>query len=231
MLEARKISKAYRRHPILQDLGFLLEAGEYLGVAGHNGSGKSTLLSIVAQVLPPDDGEILFDGAPLSGNRTLAGSLLGYVPQETSLLEDLSVKETLDFWQKVYRLPGGDAFAPSSPATMLGLGEIRRKRIGQLSGGMQKRVSITIALMRQPKVLLLDEALSALDRGYRQVLEGYLAEYCSRGGSILYCSHEIGELTGFCGRILVLRQGKKVFDGAVADFPTDKDALDTLLNP
>jgi ABC-2 type transport system ATP-binding protein len=231
MLEARKISKTYRRKPILQDVDFVLEPGQFLGIAGHNGSGKSTLLSIVAQVLPPDAGEVLYGGTRLSGNRALAGAVLGYVPQENSLLEDLTVKETLDFWQRVYRLPVGKVFEPSSPAMMLGLDEIRRKRIAQLSGGMQKRVSIAVALLREPRILLLDEALSALDRGYRQALEGYLAGFCRRGGCVMYCSHEIGEITGFCQRILVLRQGKKVFDGETAAFPTEAAELDAILNP
>ena len=231
MLEARKISKAFNRKPILCEVDFNLEAGQCLGVAGHNGSGKSTLLSIVGQVLDPDGGEIWYDGVRLSGNRSLAGSLLGYVPQENSLLDDLTVKETLAFWRKVYGLPADGAFKPSSPAAMLGLEEIQKKRIAQLSGGMQKRVSIAIALLRQPRLLLLDEALSALDRSYRLALEGYLADFCRQGGSILYCSHEIGELTAVCDRILVLRQGMKVFDGETADFPSESGALDKLLNP
>jgi ABC-2 type transport system ATP-binding protein len=231
MLEARKISKAYHRKPILQDVDFTLEPGQLLGVAGHNGSGKSTLLSIIAQILLPDAGEVLYDGARMTGNRTLSSSILGYVPQENSLLEDLTVKETIEFWQKVYRLPMSKSFAPSSPAMMLGLDGIRRKRIAHLSGGMQKRVSIAIALMRQPRILLLDEALSSLDRSFRQALEHHLVDFCRLGGSILYCSHEINELIGFCGRILVLRQGKKVFDGETADFPTETAALDAILNP
>jgi ABC-2 type transport system ATP-binding protein len=231
MLEARKISKVYHRKPILQDVDFTLEPGQLLGVAGHNGSGKSTLLSIIAQILLPDAGEVLYDGARMTGNRTLSSAILGYVPQENSLLEDLTVKETIEFWQKVYRLPKGKSFAPSSPAMMLGLDGIRRKRIAHLSGGMQKRVSIAIALMRQPRILLLDEALSSLDRSFRQALEHHLIDFCRQGGSILYCSHEINELIGFCGRILVLRQGKKVFDGETADFPTETAALDAILNP
>ena len=231
MLEVRKITKAYHHKSILQDVDFTLEPGLCLGVAGHNGSGKSTLLSIIAQVLPPDKGDIFIDGTPLRDNRALAGSMLGYVPQENSLLDDLTVKETLAFWQSVYGLPAAELFSPSSISVMLGLGQIRKKKIAQLSGGMQKRVSIAVALLRQPRLLLLDEALSALDRSYRLALEGYLAEYLKRGNSILYCSHEIGELIGFCGRILVLRQGRKVFDGETAVFPTDAAALDALLNP
>ncbi|MCL1805316.1 MAG: ABC transporter ATP-binding protein [Clostridiales bacterium] len=234
MLEVRKVSKTYQHKPILRDVSFTLGPGQSLGVAGHNGSGKSTLLSIVAQVLPPDEGEILVDGAPLRRGRGKAGVLFGYVPQENSLLEDLTVRETLAFWQKVYGLPAAGLFSPSSVPVMLGLDQIRKKRVARLSGGMQKRVSIAIALLRQPRFLLLDEALTALDRGYRMALENYLAAFLSQGNSILYSSHEIGELVGFCSHILVLRRGETAFHGEAGAFPAEGDnttELDALLNP
>jgi ABC-type multidrug transport system ATPase subunit len=215
----------------LQDVDFTLAPGQCLGVAGHNGSGKSTLLSIIAQVLPPDRGEVFFDGARLGGGRVLAGSLLGYVPQENSLLEDLTVQEALAFWQRIYGLPAAGLFSPSSVSAMLGLGQIRKKRIAQLSGGMCKRVSIAVALLRRPRLLLLDEALSALDRGYRIALESYLVDFLGQGSAILYCSHDIAELTGFCSRMLILRQGQVVFDGETAAFPAEASSLDALLNP
>jgi len=231
MLEVRKISKSYHHKPVLLDVDFTLDPGECLGVAGHNGSGKSTLLAIVARVLPPDKGDIIFEGTLLKEGRIPSDLPLGYAPQENSLLEDLTVYETLAFWQKVYHQPVADLFTPSSVAAMLGLDRIQKKRIAQLSGGMRKRVSIAVALLRQPRLLLLDEALTALDRGYRLALENYLTAFVGQGNSILYSSHEIGELRDFCGRILVLRQGEKIFDGKADSFPTDAAELDVLLNP
>jgi ABC-2 type transport system ATP-binding protein len=231
MLEANRISKSYKHKPILTDVDFTLNAGQIYGVAGHNGSGKSTLLSIVAQTLPPDKGDVLFEGVSLKGNRTLAGSILSFVPQENSLLDDLTIREVLVFWGKVYSLPTNKLFAPSSPAVMLGLEQIQKKRISQLSGGMQKRVSIAIALLREPRVLILDEALAALDRTYRVATEAYLDDFCGKGGSVLYCSHDVSELMRICNRILVLRNGKKIFDDDKKAFPSDPQVLDNLLNP
>ena len=231
MLEVRKVSKAFRHNLVLREVGFRLEPGQCLGVAGHNGSGKTTLLSIIARTLSADGGEILFDGVSLISDRALAGDIIGYVPQENGLLEDLTVNETLAFWQKAYGLPAGSIYAPSSPAVMLGLEEIRKKRIARLSGGMQKRVSIAVALLRRPRLLLLDEALAALDRGYRLALERYLDAFCRQGGGVIYCSHDINELRSFCRRILVLRDGSKVFDGDTELFPSDPAELDILLNP
>jgi ABC-2 type transport system ATP-binding protein len=231
MLEVRDIQKAYQNNTVLDQVSFTLSPGQCLGIAGHNGSGKSTLLSIIAQVLPPDNGLVLFDGVDLSENRAMASAILSYAPQEDSLLDDLTVKETLAFWQKVYGLPVNKLFGDLSPAVAFGLDRIRKKRVGKLSGGMRKRVNIVIALLRQPKLLLLDEAFSSLDRYYRLALEDYLKSFRDGGGSILYCSHNVAELIGLCDRILVLRDGRKVFDEDIGAFPGDSAELDRLLNP
>ena len=231
MLEVRGIKKAYKDKTVLDGVSFSLNPGQSLGVAGHNGSGKSTLLSIIAQVLPADEGEVLLNNVNLSKNREFAGEALGYAPQEDSLLGDLTVRDTLFFWQRAYGLPVSKVFEPGSPAAILGLEPIQKSRVSKLSGGARKRVSIAIALLRQPKLLLLDEALSSLDRHYRLRLEEYISDFRRAGGIILYCGHYTGELIGLCDRILILRDGQKVFDGEAIHFPTDKDELDRLLNP
>ena len=231
MLEVRDVEKAYKRKTVLEKVSFSLGPGQCLGIAGHNGSGKSTLLSIIAQVLPADKGDVFFDDVSLSQNRELAGAILGYAPQEDSLLEDLTVKETLLFWQRVYGLPAGAVFGPSSPAVTFGLEGVQKKRIAALSGGTRKRVSVAVALLRQPKLLLLDETLSSLDRHYRLALEAYMSALRAEGGSVLYCGHDIAELTGLCDRIIVLRDGQKVFDDDALAFPAAGADLDRLLNP
>ena len=259
MLEVRNIEKSYQRKVVLDKVSFSAAPGQCVGIAGHNGSGKSTLLSIIAQVLRPDGGEVLFNEGvdevadKVAGNSDVSGDtgksagavpvmpvmpvmpvipvIPGYVPQENSLLEDLSVKETLDFWLRVYGLPVKDLFTPSSPATMLGLGEIRKARVAKLSGGMRKRLSVAIALLSRSSLLLFDEAFTALDRAYRLELEAYVVDFCKKGGCVLYCSHDIKELLDLCERIIVLRQGQKIFDDAVSRFPDEAAALDFLLNP
>jgi len=236
MLEVRNVEKSYQRKVVLDKVSFTAAPGQCVGIAGHNGSGKSTLLSIIAQVLRPDGGEVLFEDESVNsdtagGSGQHAGAIPGYVPQENSLLDDLTVKETLDFWLRVYGLSAKDLFAPSSPATMLGLDEIRKMRVAKLSGGMRKRLSVAIALLSRSRLLLFDEAFTALDRAYRLELEAYVADFCKNGGCVLYCSHDIKELLGLCGRIIVLRQGQKIFDDAASRFPDDPPALDFLLNP
>lgn len=229
MLEAVGLTKTFRKKKVLDNVSFSLKPGECLGIAGHNGSGKSTLMEIAAQVLAPDSGQLLHDGANVLGDRAFMRGMVGYAPQRDSLPPDLRVGEALAFWQKLYGV-SGDVFADDSPAAMMGLFGMRDKKIARLSGGMKKRVSIALALLHSPRCLLLDEVFSALDRLYRERLAEWLTRHKQNGNSILYCSHEIGELRTFCDRILVLREGKAAFYGEMAAFPAEGRALDELLN-
>ena len=114
---------------------------------------------------------------------------------------------------------------------MLGLEKISKKRLGALSGGMQKRLSTALALMHSPRFLVMDEVLPALDRHYRAQLYGWLMRARGNGTAILYCSHEVEELKGICDKILVLREGETAYYGPVADFPTQSQVLDDMMNP
>lgn len=231
MLEVTHIRKIYHKRTVLDGVGFTLRPGECLGVAGHNGSGKSTLLSIVAQVTPPDAGSIACEGRNVLGDRDFMRRMVGYVPQQNALLHDLTVWETLRFWQRAYGLAEADLFAPGGPCAMLGLEKLKKKRVGTLSGGMQKRLSVALALLHSPRYLLLDEALPALDRHYRAALLDWLGVCRRAGTALLYCSHEVDELRDFCDSILVLRQGVPVFYDTAAHLPRDGDTLDAWMNP
>lgn len=230
MLQAVSISKRYRGKPVLDGASFTLNAGEMLGIAGHNGSGKSTLMSIVAQVQSPDGGEVLCDGASVLGNRAFLRRQLGYAPQHNGLLPDLTVRQTLRFWQRTYGVEG-DLYAPGTPGGVMGLHEFEKKRVGTLSGGMQKRLSAALAMMNNPRYLLLDEVLPAMDLGYRNALKAWMDGYRAHGGAVLYCSHEVEDLRGMCNNILVLRSGVVVYYGPAAEFPAGGHILDALMNP
>ena len=230
MLESVGLCKQYRRRRVLDGVSFALAPGLALGVAGHNGSGKSTLLAVVAQVLPPDAGQLLLDGKNVLGNRAFLRASIGYVPQQGGLLADLRVDETVRFWQRAYGLADAGFFASSSVFAMMGLGALAKKRVGQLSGGEQKRLSIAIALMHRPAFVLLDEAFTALDRKYRQALDSWLEAHLKQGGAMLHASHEIDGLVARSDEILVLRHGTAAYQGPAAAFPQDGAALDELLN-
>ena len=195
VLEIDGICKSYAGHCVLQDVSFVLPAGHCLGIVGENGSGKSTLLRILAQVEKPDRGDVRWDGKSVLGDRQFLRRKLGYVPQSNDLMEDLTVRGQLKLWQNACDLSGS---LPEEIMELLGIGPILKKRIRDLSGGMQRRVSIAMALMTRPEVLIMDEATTGLDRDYCEKLLAWLEGYLSRGGRILWCSHQKQELDRLC---------------------------------
>jgi ABC-type multidrug transport system ATPase subunit len=231
VFEAKGIRKQYKRQNVVEDVSFYVQPGECLGVTGHNGSGKSTLLSICAQTIQKDAGSVLYDGKSIWGARQFLRRHMGYVPQHNCLLPDLTVKETLLFFSKVHGVPQKALLSDNGAAAQMGLLPLLHKKTQTLSGGMQKRLSIALALMHGPRILLLDEILSSLDRTYRSTFHRYMLAHLKNGGSILYCSHEAEELMSFSNRILVLRTGKTIFYGDTQAMPKDAASLDKMLSP
>ena len=208
MLEIRGLCKSYGGRQVLSPVSFVLPPGQCLGLAGHNGSGKSTLLRLIAQVEKPDGGGVLYEGRSVLGDRQFLRKMLGYVPQSPELARELTVRQQLGLWQAACGLSGP---LPGDVLDLLGLEPLLRKPVRTLSGGMTQRVSIAMALLNRPRVLLMDEATAGLDRDYvPRLLDWLEGSYLSGGGSLLWCSHHAGELDRLCGAVLTLEEGRMV---------------------
>lgn len=205
MLQIDGLSKSYHGRTVLAPIRFFLPAGFCLGITGGNGAGKSTLLRLIAQIEKPDSGRILYQGKPVAGDRGFLKTHVGYVPQHNDLMEDLTVAAQLKLWQSACGLSGP---FPEEIMQMLDIKPMLKSRIKTLSGGMQRRVSIAMALMNDPDILILDEPTNGLDSGYREVFLKYLERYLQHGGRILFCSHDPAELAQLCGSYLHLDNGK-----------------------
>lgn len=205
MLEIDGLCKSYHGRTVLEPVRFYLPAGQCLGLTGDNGSGKSTLLRLLAQVEKPDSGDVRFQGRSILGDRKFLRKSLGYVPQYNDLMQDLTVERQLELWQSACGLK-----QPLSEelSELLGIGPMWKKKIRTLSGGMQRRVSIAMALMSHPQILIMDEATTGLDRDYRMGLLDWLEQYLAQGGRLIWCSHDPEELDRLCGDRLRIRDGK-----------------------
>lgn len=199
MLEIDSVCKSYSGYQVLKDVKFFLPAGQCIGIIGENGSGKSTLLRILAQIEKPDSGDIRYNGRSVLGDRDFLRRKMGYVPQGNDLMEDLTVRGQLKLWQNACGFSGP---LPEDIMELLGIGPMMKKQVRNLSGGMQKRVSIAMALMTQPEILIMDEATTGLDRDYCEKLLSWLEDYLHRGGRIIWCSHHREELDRLCGGCL-----------------------------
>ncbi|MDE6923431.1 MAG: ABC transporter ATP-binding protein [Oscillospiraceae bacterium] len=205
MLEVRGLCKSYGGRQVLAPVSFVLPPGQCLGLAGSNGSGKSTLLRLIAQIQRPDSGEILLDGRSVLGDRQFLRRRLGYAPQSAELARELSVERQLTLWARACDMTGP---LPEEVLELLGLRELLRRPIRALSGGMAQRVSIAMALLPRPDILLMDEATAGLDQGYGPRLLDWLESFLAGGGSLIWCSHHQEELERLCGAVLRLEEGR-----------------------
>lgn len=195
MFVVQNISKSYDSKKILTNISFKAESGTCIGLLGINGSGKSTLFNILAGCIKPDSGNFYFDGE---------GSL-SYLPQENPLIDDLTALDNIKLWYK-----GSAKYIMSDKNkrifSQLGVDTFLKKKVKALSGGMKKRLSLSIALINDPDLLLLDEPLSALDMLCKQGIIKCLQGFLSNGGSVIIATHETAALD-ICNKIYSLKDG------------------------
>jgi ABC-2 type transport system ATP-binding protein len=208
----------------LSDVSVNIREGEIYGIAGLNGAGKSTLLSVLSGVVRPDGGAVLYRGADIRAKgRALR---IGYVPQEISLFPDLTVYDNLKFWASVRARPSKSRIVEAAGAA--GLSGALKRRVSALSGGMKRRVNIASALVARPDVLVMDEPTAGLDVKNRRDIIKFIMDLigaqrragASGGGAaltVVYTSHQAGELEYVSDRILLLHRGRALFEGAPQD--------------
>jgi ABC-2 type transport system ATP-binding protein len=213
-IKIEQIQKRYKGKQVLQDASFEASGGQCIGILGANGTGKSTLLSILAGVLKGDGGRFLVDGTDLFENPALRARCVGFVPQGTPLLEELTARDNLLLWYEREELKQE---LEKGVLKMLGIGEFLKVPVSKMSGGMKKRLSIGCAVAKRPPILLLDEPTAALDLACKQDISRYLQQYKRSGGLLLLTTHDVMELE-LCDACYILKNGRLepfTFDGDV----------------
>lgn len=205
-IEIADITKRYGKNHILKGAGFYAEQGECIGIVGANGCGKSTLLGIISGSHKPDGGTIAYAGENPLKNRKVFSQLVGYVPQENPLMDNLSVYDNLRFWYCDSKRSLKEDLINGVPA-ILGVSGYLEKNVAKLSGGMKKRLSIACALAKNPPILIMDEPGASLDIVCKQDIKNYLQWYNQNGGTVIITSHEETELK-LCNRMYLLSDGK-----------------------
>lgn len=201
-LSVRALAKRYGSLHALEDVSFDLDSGELLAVVGPNGAGKTTLLSIIAGSTEPSEGTF-----------ECAGGRVGWAPQRPALYSRLSVRENLELFARLERVPDPRA-ATERMLEQTALAPRADELLARLSGGNRQRVNVALALIAQPAVLALDEPTAALDPGQRERLWEFIEELVSEGAAVLYSTHNVSEVSRHARRVLVLDEGEARFDGS-----------------
>lgn len=202
-IEIKGIAKKYRSKCVLKDINFTAESGKCIGILGANGCGKSTLLSILAGVQKADDGEFLYDGKNLFKFTAQRAKIIGYVPQGTPLIEELTAKDNLMLW---YDKKDLKEQLENGVLKLLGIDKFLKVTVSKMSGGMKKRLSIGCSVAMRPSVLLLDEPMTALDLACKRDISNFIERHKKMGGIAILVTHDVLELK-LCDEYYILKDG------------------------
>jgi ABC-2 type transport system ATP-binding protein len=213
LLEARSLTLSYSGKKAVEDVSFRLDAGSFAGLIGSNGAGKTTLLLSVSGQFKPQSGRVVFLGMDAYERNVEYKRHLGMVHEEPFLYPFLTAEEFLWFIARVRKMEKSAAAGQiETYLDAMGLSDERNRAASNLSLGMRKKLAIAAALMDQPRLLFLDEALSGLDVESIHRIKILLRDFTDRGGSILLSSHNLDFLEKICDRYLVLHRGKLIAD-------------------
>src|SRR5512142_542023 len=228
-IRVQHLQKAFGETRAVQRVSFHVRQGEIFSLLGPNGAGKSTTISMLAGLLAPTSGDASIMGHSITTDGANAKKMIGVVPQDIALYPDLSARENLDFWGKMYGLRGAELRKRvDGVLEMVGLTEHAKGRIERFSGGMKRRINIGAALLHQPKVLILDEPTVGIDpQSRRSILDG-VKEFNRQGMTVLYTSHYMEEVAELSNHIVIMDHGQVIAAGTHAELVKMVGELDRL---
>jgi ABC-2 type transport system ATP-binding protein len=217
-IEMRALQKNFGSLAAVKEISFGVEQGEICSLLGPNGAGKSTTISMLAGLLQPSGGEASIMGHSIRSDGLAARAVLGVVPQDIALYLDLSARENLTFWGKMYGL-NGKLLAQRVDETleMIDLVERQRERVGTFSGGMKRRVNIGAALLHHPRVIIMDEPTVGIDPQSRRHILDSVKRFNQMGMTVLYTTHYMEEAEELSQHIAIVDQGRLVAYGTHAE--------------
>ena len=217
VLETQALARYFGGRQALRGLDLRLEAGDILGLLGPNGAGKTTCLQILAGVLAPSRGRVRIRGVDLLASPRSAKRQLGYLPERPPIHPDLRLGEYLRYCGRLRGLRGGGlSAAVAGVIGECGLESVRDRLLGRLSKGYRQRVGLAQALLHDPALLLLDEPGDGLDPVQSQELRALIRRRAERGCAVVFSSHRLDEVRDLCTSVLMLRDGRERYRGALA---------------
>jgi ABC-2 type transport system ATP-binding protein len=229
VIEVDRLRKTYGSLTAVNDISFAAQPGEIFGLLGPNGAGKTTTIGCISGLLTPTAGHVRIMGHDVVREGTAARRVLGVVPQEISLYDDLSALENLNYW--------GGTQGMRNPLlrqrihevlALTGLADRAREPVKQFSGGMRRRLNFACGIVHQPKVLLLDEPTVGVDPQSRVRLLELVRAQAQAGACVLYTTHYMEEAENLCHRLAIVDHGNVIASGTLAELRALLDERDLL---
>ncbi|MET3506483.1 ABC transporter ATP-binding protein [Halalkalibacter oceani] len=215
MLETEELSKSFKGITAVEGVNIYMEKGESIGLLGPNGAGKSTTISMISSLLRPDSGDVRLYGKSVIQEPNTIRRVLGMVPQEIALYQELTAYENLKFFGRIYGLRGKQLEAKIQEVLeLVGLTDRQKQLVRTYSGGMQRRVNMAAAMLHNPEILIMDEPTVGIDPQSRSHILEMVRELNQKQGlAVLYTSHYMEEVERLCDRLYIMDHGRVIAAG------------------
>jgi len=214
-IEVENISKNFGAQKAVDQVSFEVEPGEIFGLLGPNGAGKTTTIRIILDIFKPDSGKVAVLGGPMTEAKK---DRIGYMPEERGLYQDITLERCLNYLAALKGLPEVEGHKRIDDyLKRFDLAEHRKKKIKELSKGMQQKAQLIVTLVHRPDILIIDEPFSGLDPVNTQTVKEILEEERARGVTIVMSTHQMHQVEELCDRLLLMDHGRVLLYGTLND--------------
>jgi len=229
MIQVRSVSKSFGNIEAVKDVSFTIDKGKIFGILGPNGAGKSTIVNLLNTLVKPDKGDIIIDGVNIKDDGDTIKLIMGVVPQEIALYEELSAYENLMFWGGLYDIPNPELKSiVNKTLEIVDLVNRKDDRIKTFSGGMKRRINIACSLLHKPRILVLDEPTVGVDPQNRNHIFEVIERLNNEGMTIIYTTHYMEEAERFCDNIAIIDDGLIIAQGTLKELRETSGVKDLL---
>ena len=230
MLQASHLVKKYADFTAVNDISFEIAEGEIFSLLGPNGAGKTTTISMLSTLFKPTSGDATIGGHSVLREPMAVRQLIGVIPQDLALYEDLSARENLNFWGQMYGLSGRTLHQRVDEVLeQTGMAEKANQRVKTYSGGMKRRVNIAVGLLHRPRLLFMDEPTVGIDPQSRRAILDSVKALNKEGMTVLYTTHYMEEAHDLSDRVGIIDHGQLIALGTQAELTRQVGVNDTLV--
>jgi ABC-2 type transport system ATP-binding protein len=230
ILEVKALVKKYGDFTAVNGISFEIKEGEIFSLLGPNGAGKTTTISMLSTLYIPTSGEVTIGGHSITKEPMAVRNLIGVVPQDLALYDDLTARENLTFWGKMYGLSGQTLNTRINEVLeQIGLSDKAKQRVKTYSGGMKRRVNIGVGLLHKPRLLFMDEPTVGIDPQSRRAILDSVKDLNKAGMTILYTTHYMEEAEELSDRVGIIDHGNLIALGTQVELTKQVGEMETLI--
>ncbi len=230
ILEVNNLVKKYGDFTAVKGISFDIKEGEIFSLLGPNGAGKTTTISMLSTLYDPTAGDATVGGHSIRKDPMAVRQVIGVVPQDLALYEDLTARENLEFWGQMYGLSGKALSSRIDEVlAQIGLVEKARDRIRTYSGGMKRRVNIGVGLLHKPRLLFMDEPTVGIDPQSRRAILDTVKALNQQGMTVLYTTHYMEEAAELSDRVGIIDHGELIALGTQKELTQQVGQSETLI--